>query len=218
MTGAATLVPPKTSQPLVPRFRVESNTATPVAGSATADTSATVRRAQPLSCCHAGLASKREQPEPAPDHAVSVEPRSLTKRRSEVPPTAVTKRDAAGYSTPKPASPEETVIAMPGWLKAPSDDVSVENSEPPNELEISVAPRRAAVFSAVARLANDDELPSTSRMWQFGQIAEAMSRSSEISWAQPVSTAGSGDAPPFWLTLRKQPLAVVHGGRPNWLR
>ena len=55
-------------------------------------------------------------------------------------------------------------------------------------------------------------------MWQFGQIAETMSTSSEISPAQPASAAGSGLACPFWLTLRKQPFAVVQGGRPNCAR
>ncbi|MFL5290769.1 MAG: hypothetical protein ACJ78W_09105 [Myxococcales bacterium] len=35
--------------------------------------------------------------------------------RSEVPPTAVTNCEAAGNSTPKPLSPELTVMAMPGW-------------------------------------------------------------------------------------------------------
>ena len=52
-------------------------------------------------------------------------------------------------------------------------------------------------------------------MWQFGQIAETMSTSSEISPAQPVSAVGSGLVAPFWLTFRKQPLAVVQAGRPN---
>ena len=41
--------------------------------------------------------------------------------------------------------------------------------------------------------------------------------SSAISWPQPEFAAG-GVVPPFWLILRKQPLAVVHGGSPNWLR
>ncbi|CAM5661292.1 hypothetical protein KAURM247S_06395 [Kitasatospora aureofaciens] len=34
------------------------------------------------------------------------------------------------------------------------------------------------------------ELASTSRMWAFGAMAETMSRSREISPAQPVSEAG----------------------------
>src|SRR6266568_2492526 len=40
MIGADALVPPKTSQPLDPWYRVVSYTETPVCGSATADTSA----------------------------------------------------------------------------------------------------------------------------------------------------------------------------------
>ncbi|MGW5255272.1 hypothetical protein ACWERW_19995 [Streptomyces sp. NPDC004012] len=44
-----------------------------------------------------------------------------------------------------------------------------------------------------------------------------MSRSSEISPAQSAFGAGY-DVPPRWSTLRKQPLAVVHDGRPNWAR
>src|SRR5215831_16599286 len=55
-------------------------------------------------------------------------------------------------------------------------------------------------------------------MWQFGQMAEAMSRSSEISSAHPASTDGSGEAAPFWFTFRKHPLAVLHGARPKLLR
>ena len=77
-----------------------SYTETPVFGSATAETSATVRFAQPLSVCQLGLVSYAEHPDPAPDHAVSDHPRAVASRVSEVPPTAVTYRDAAGYSTP----------------------------------------------------------------------------------------------------------------------
>lgn len=91
-----------------------------MAGSATAATSATVRLAQPLSLCQDGLGSKAEQPEPAPSEEVdqtdSLQPRALFARFSAVPPTAVTYWDAAGYSTPNPESPEEAVIATPGWL------------------------------------------------------------------------------------------------------
>jgi hypothetical protein len=54
MIGEATLVPPNTVQPPEP---YESYTATPVAGSATAETSAIVRREQPVSCWNEGFAS-----------------------------------------------------------------------------------------------------------------------------------------------------------------
>ena len=76
-----------------------------------------MRRAQPLSCCHDGLVSKRLQPLPAPLHAVSVQPRALVLRTRWVPPTASTVVAAAGYSTPKPLSPLLAVIRTPGWLK-----------------------------------------------------------------------------------------------------
>jgi len=58
------------------------------------------------------------------------------------------------------------------------------------------------------------ELASTSRIRQFGQVAETMARSRAISLAQPGSALVSGETWPLWLTLRKQPLAVVQGGRP----
>jgi hypothetical protein len=51
-------------------------------------------------------------------------------------------------------------------------------------------------------------------MLQFGQIAETMSRSSEISPAQPLSAVGSEVVEPVWLTFLKQPLAVVQAGSP----
>ena len=77
-----------------------------------------------------------------------------------------------------------------------------------------MAPRAAASFTAAPRLAKDAVVASTSRMWQFGQIAETMSRSSEISVAHPASVAGRLVVLPVWLTFLKQPLAVVHAGRP----
>src|SRR5581483_5130448 len=102
MIGDATLVPPNTVQPPEP---YESYTATPVAGSATAETSATVRLEQPVSCWNEGFGSTAEQPLPAPsveevDQTDSVQPRALLARDRLVPPTAVTYCDAAGYSTP----------------------------------------------------------------------------------------------------------------------
>ena len=45
-----------------------------------------------------------------------------------------------------------------------------------------------------------------------------MSTSSEISSSQLAFLRGSAVALPFWSTLRKQPLAVVQAGSPNWLR
>jgi len=67
MIGDETLVPPNCSQPTLPLLSaVESYTATPVLGSATAETSATVRFVQPASCCQDGFGSYAEHPEPVP--------------------------------------------------------------------------------------------------------------------------------------------------------
>src|SRR5204863_1770406 len=98
MIGAATLVPPNTRNAELPE-PFGPNTATPVLGSATAETSAIVRREQPVSCCQLGLAYTVLQPLPAPLHTVSVQPRVLLAVLSDVPPTAVTCGDDAGNST-----------------------------------------------------------------------------------------------------------------------
>src|SRR5215471_21539269 len=96
---------------------------TPGFGSATAETSATVRRLQAGSCCQAGLGSNFEQPEPVPPlplpggpQALSDQPRLFDERARWVPPTAVTNRLAAGYCTPNPSSPAEAVTTTPGCL------------------------------------------------------------------------------------------------------
>ncbi len=58
-----------------------------------------------------------EHPEPAPLHPASDHPRVFAAVLSEVPPTAVTYRELAGYDGPvKPLSPVDAVTAMPGWL------------------------------------------------------------------------------------------------------
>src|SRR3954454_3193469 len=98
MIGGDALVPPNTIQPGEPNV---SYTATPVFGSATAETSATLGAPQPPSACQDGLATNAEQPEPALDQARSEKPRALASRLSDVPPTAVTRCDAAGNSTSK---------------------------------------------------------------------------------------------------------------------
>src|SRR5262244_2535210 len=75
-----------------------------------------------------------------------------------------------------------------------------------------------ARFTAVPRSDMFAELASMRRILHVGQIADAMSRSREISPDQPASDAGSGLAWPFWFTFLKQPFAVVHAGRPKLLR
>ena len=93
MIGELRLVPPTTSHPSKPNV---SYTASPVCGSATAATSATVRRSQSRSFCQPGLWMYAEQPLVEPAHAVSVQPRALPSRTSVVPPTEVTNCDEPG--------------------------------------------------------------------------------------------------------------------------
>src|ERR1035438_3834320 len=59
------------------------------------------------------------------------------------------------------------------------------------------------------------EFASTSRMWQFGQIADTLSGSRDPSTPQPPvgSTEGSV-VPPAWLTIFRQPLATAQALRP----
>src|SRR5215469_13047742 len=98
MIGEDALVPPTWRKPFWSKV---SKTATPVFGSATAATSLSVRREQPVSVCHDGFASSAEQPAPVPSvlevlQTLSVQPRELLAVLSEVPPTEVTNCEAAG--------------------------------------------------------------------------------------------------------------------------
>src|SRR5882672_1878490 len=114
ISGAATLVPPNTWNADAVDD-VGANTATPVLGSATAETSASMRRAQPASCCQLGLANTVLQPLPAPLHTVS---RGVAPMWTEVPPIARTPGEVAGNCGPprKPLSPELAVTVMPAWV------------------------------------------------------------------------------------------------------
>jgi hypothetical protein len=99
-------------------------------------------------------------------------------------------------------------------LKCASSQLgSPADSPPPQLIEMYFAPITRARSTAAYRLSLLS-FASTSRMWQLGQTADTMSRSSEISPAQPLSGAGIGPVVPFWFTFRKQPLAVVQAGRP----
>src|SRR5689334_627578 len=95
-SGLDALVPPTTIQPPAPAL----NTATPVLGSATADTSAAARRVHAAVGTavfwNAGLASTRLHVLPAPRHTVSVQPRVAVDRTRWVPPTAITCSDVLG--------------------------------------------------------------------------------------------------------------------------
>src|SRR5215467_7757495 len=95
--GLDALVPPTTTKP--PSLRL--NTATPVLGSATADRSEAARRVQALvgttPTWNDGSARTRLHVLPAPDHAVSVQPRAAVVDRTRwVPPTANTCSDVLG--------------------------------------------------------------------------------------------------------------------------
>src|SRR5580704_8417039 len=88
--GAEALVPPTSFHPPLP-FEV-SYTATPVAGSASAATSLSIRREQPVrpsAVCQDGWGSTVEQPDP-------VQPREFEAVLSLVPPTATTFGEVAG--------------------------------------------------------------------------------------------------------------------------
>ena len=80
--------------------------ATPVAGSATAATSFSVRFREPFgdvssSVCQDGLASASEQPEPVPFHTVSVQPLGTPVSWVRVvPPTEVTNWEDDGQVVP----------------------------------------------------------------------------------------------------------------------
>jgi len=93
MIGEDALVPPTTCQP--PWY-----TATPVWGSPTAETSASMRFAQLLSVCQLGLGMTELQPLPPLFQAASAQPRDDDDCWSVVPPTASAPAELAGYEAP----------------------------------------------------------------------------------------------------------------------
>src|ERR1700722_16235121 len=113
MSGADTLVPPTIPHPPVPPGSVQY-VATPVDGFPIAATSASIRFGQLGSACQVGLGISALHPLPPPFHALSAQPREDEDRLRVVPPTATTPAEVAGYAAPKPLSPAETVIRIPG--------------------------------------------------------------------------------------------------------
>src|SRR5580692_6717372 len=96
VSGVATLVPPTACQPGKINEYV-SYTETGVLAEASAATSLSVRSAQPLSVCQAGLAMYRVQPLPVSPHTDSRQPRPASPSASRlVPPTAITLDRSAG--------------------------------------------------------------------------------------------------------------------------
>src|SRR5262249_22255992 len=95
-----------------------SYTAGPVAGSATAETSATDRILQPLSFWKLGFEKFALQPLPPLFHAPSAQPRAVPGDWVRlVPPTESTFGADAGKLMPYPLSPEAAVISTPGLSK-----------------------------------------------------------------------------------------------------
>src|SRR5215469_4450287 len=101
--GEEALVPPTSFHPPLP-LEV-SYTATPVAGSASAATSLSIRLEQPdrpSAVCQDGCGSKAEHPDPVPSlpgvvfHTDSVQPREFYAVVSAVPPTETTFGEVAG--------------------------------------------------------------------------------------------------------------------------
>src|SRR5689334_18154281 len=110
-----------------------------------------------------------------------------------------------------------------GWVKnCESSDTSEPSDGPPQLSLMATTPgRAAAAFCATNRPLLWSSCASTSTILQVGHAALTRSRSSAASTVQSSpggELPGSGEVAPFWLMILKQPLAVVHGGRPNWLR
>src|SRR3954464_11373695 len=107
---------------------------------------------------------------------------------------------------------------MPWVLKyCLSSSARFPDSGPPQLSETNFAPSFSAVLTAASRSLLG-ESASIRVMPQFGQTAETMSRSSEISPDQDDDGAGNGLGSPFWLSFWKQPLSVVQAGSPNCWR
>ncbi len=94
--------------------------------------------------------------------------------------------------------------------------VSTDDSDPPQLLEMYLAPSVvAAVSSATYSPVPESLLASTRLILQFGQIAETMSMSRDSSSVQSSpagAAAGSGEVSPFWLYWVNWP--DVRAGRP----
>ena len=114
---------------------------------------------------------------------------------------------ALTYMVEREGSDLHVKVDSPPVARVHGDLWALQGSEPLTEQETEQA---LQVIASQNHLA---EFASTRRMRQLGQVAETMSTSREISWAQPPSAAGGVD-PPFWLTFLKQPLPVVQAESP----
>jgi hypothetical protein len=119
----------------------------------------------------------------------------------------------------KPSSPADTKVAIPGWSKNASicTRISGPCSGPPQLLLITVAPSVAAAPCPNSIPAPWLSVAWTTRILHSGHAALTMSMSSAVSTRQSSLTGGfggSGVVAPSWFTILRQPLAIVHAGKP----
>src|SRR5215468_4444740 len=142
-SGEEALVPPTTIQP--PSALL--NTATPVLGSPTAETSDAMRLLHfDVAGWKLGFAIDPLHELPPSAQARSAQPRVFVDFASVVPPTATTCADVLGYCGVglKPLSPVDAKCVTPVWVKCVSNEPSVPSSEPPQLLLTTTAPAVAA--------------------------------------------------------------------------
>ncbi len=229
-SGLAALVPPSTDQPDPDGPLL--NTATPVCGSAIADTSENARIAHVvLAGWYGGLAKLPLHELPPPPQATSAKPRGVLAVISEVPPTAMTLLDDAGKfaACSKPWSPVDAKIAMPGWVTKhvrvagvrPADRLEVDLRATPAVADDGRAHHRRGVVRRPAGRRSCRRCASTTMILQSGHAELTMSTSSAVSSVQSSSAGGrpgNGDGCPLVLTIVRQPSEPPHTGSPNVLR
>ena len=115
----------------------------------------------------------------------------MAARRSEVPPTAVTYCEKAGYSSWNPWSPLLTVNATPGCWKCLSSCWAASGSAgPPQLFETKCTPCATAWSIAANRFVSELSSASTTSRRHSGQAALTMSTSRSSSAPQCSSAIG----------------------------
>ena len=144
---------------------------------------------------------------------------------SSVPPTASTPGSEAGKvgGNPKAESPAAaTTIECGTGVVAGVGGVGSARPAMLKLVTIVCAPARAAVAMAAERSAADSELASTSvieQLWQTpaGHLDSDRGLGDERAVGR-VASAAAVSSHPDWLSMRKQPFAVVQAGMPKRLR
>ena len=90
-----------------------------------------------------------------------------------------------------------------------------DHSGAPHDMFTASTPWATAVSTAASMSVMLAEFASTITIEQFGQMAEIICTSRVASAAPSTSVCAGRVFAPSWLTIREQPLAVVHGGSPN---